>query len=189
MEADCRRQQVTLGILAGGRATRLGGADKALSVYRGETLVERTLRALGHGFAMRLISVNRELDRYAVLGLHAVPDRVAEFPGPMAGLDALLADCKTPMLLTVPVDVREIPVDLVSRLLMEGDGGAVAQDATGLQPLVALWPIARARIAVANALARCDGAVHRVVNELALPIVRFDDADFGNLNTPDEFLT
>ncbi len=189
MEPDCRRQQITLGILAGGRATRLGGADKAFAVYRGETLVERTLRALGNGLAMRLVSANRDLDRYAALGLHAVPDRVVDFSGPMSGLDALLAGCATPMLLTVPVDLRAIPVYLVTRLSMKGEGGAVAHDANGLQPLIALWPVARARIAVANALVRGDGAVHRVVAELALPIVSFDDADFGNLNTPDDFLT
>ncbi len=186
---DRKRPGVTLGILAGGRATRLGGSDKAWSVYRGETLIERTLDALGDAFAARLVGANRDLDRYAAVGLRAVPDRIAGHPGPLAGLDALLAACETELLLTVPVDLRTIPADLVARLLETGEGGAVALDAHGLQPLVALWPAARASNAVANALARGERAAHRIVAELALPEVRFDGADFGNLNAPDDFST
>ncbi len=179
---------ITLGILAGGRATRLGGIDKAWAIYQGQPLVERTLRAMGHVFAAKLVSTNRPSDRYAAIGLHAIPDRVAEFPGPLAGVAALLAASATPWLLTVPVDMRDIPVDLVERLQASGESGAVAHDANGLQPLAAVWPVAHARAAVTEALARGDGAVHRVISQLALPIVRFDDADFGNLNTPDDFL-
>lgn len=180
-------RDITLGILAGGRATRLGGDDKAWAVYRGETLIQRSLRVLGDGYAARLISANRDLERYAGLGLQAVPDRIAHFPGPLAALDALLAVCTTPLLLTVPVDLRAIPADLVQRLHAMGEGGAVAQDANGLQPLVAVWPVVRARIAVIEALAHGERAVHRVVADLALTIVRFDNADFGNLNAPDDF--
>jgi len=180
---------ITLGILAGGRATRLGGEDKAWAVYRGETLIEHTLRALGDAFATRLVSANRSSERYARLGVRPVPDRIRDFAGPLAGLDALLADCKSTLLLSVPVDLRTVPLDLVARLHAAGEGGAVAHDASGLQPLVAVWPVERARVAVAQALARGEHAAHRVVAELALPVVRFDGADFGNLNTPDDFLT
>ena len=179
--------EITLGILAGGRATRLAGNDKAWALYRGETLIERTFCSLRGTFAARLVSANRDLHRYAALGLLAIPDRAADFPGPLAGLDALLAACATPLLLTVPVDLRVITVDLVAYLYAAGEGGAVAHDATGLQPLVALWPVDRARIVVAEALARGERAVHRIVADLALPVVCFDGANFGNLNTPDDF--
>jgi len=179
---------ITLGILAGGRATRLGGEDKAWAVYRGETLIERTSRALDDAFAARVVSANRDLDRYAALGLRVVIDRVADSPGPLAGLDALLATCETPLLLTIPVDLRDIPHDLAVRLYSAGEGGAVARDSTGLQPLIALWPVERARIAVAQALAGGEQAAHRVVAQLDLPVACFDGADFGNLNTPDDFL-
>lgn len=179
---------ITLGILAGGRAERLGGSDKAWAVYRGETLIKRTLRAFGDAFAARLVSANRDFGRYARLGVCSVRDRVQDFSGPLAGLDALLADCKTPLLLTVPVDLRTIPHELVACLYAAGEGGAVAQDASGMQPLIALWPVERARIAVAQALAAGEHAAHRLVAQLGLPVVRFDGADFGNLNTPDDFL-
>ena len=190
MTSDRAQQhEATLGIFAGGRATRLGSIDKAWAIYRGETLIARMLRAVGDAFAARLVSANRDPDRYTLLGLHAVSDRIADFPGPLAGLDALLAACSTPLLMTVPVDLRTVPSDLVVRLLAAGEDGAIARDANGLQPLVTLWPVARARIAVADALARDEHAVHRIVATLALPVMRFDGADFGNLNTPDDFLT
>ncbi|HTA66405.1 MAG TPA: NTP transferase domain-containing protein [Xanthomonadaceae bacterium] len=179
--------RITLGILAGGRATRLEGRDKAWTVYRGQALIERSIDALGEGFAATLVSANRDRPRYDLLGIRAIADRMPGFPGPLAGIDALLAACETPLLLTLPVDLREIPHDLVQRLGAAGEGGAVAQDEGGLQPLVALWPVARARDAVAQALARGESAVHRVIETLALPVLRFPGADFGNLNTPEDF--
>jgi hypothetical protein len=39
-----------------------------------------------------------------------------------------------------------------------------------------------------QALARGERAVHRIVAGLALPVVHFDGADFGNLNAPEDFL-
>ncbi len=180
---------LTLGLLAGGRATRLGGIDKAWADWRGRPLIAHVLDALApqHAFAARWVSVNRDPQRYPALGLHAVADRCAGFPGPLAGIDALLDACTSSHLLTLPVDLRTLPSDLVPRLLAAGAGGAVARDGSGLQPLVAVWPVARARPVVAAALASGDTAVHRVVAALALPVVGFPDIHFGNLNTPADF--
>jgi molybdopterin-guanine dinucleotide biosynthesis protein A len=177
----------TLGILAGGRATRLGGRDKAWEICQGRSLIERTSQAFIEGFAERLVSANRDAQRYAALGLRVVADRVPDRPGPLAGIDALLAACGTPWLLTVPVDLRWLPCDLGERLFSAGEVGAVAQDTSGVQPLVALWPVARSKGPVADALARGDGAVHHIIARLSLPMVHFDGADFGNLNTPVDF--
>jgi len=93
------------------------------------------------------------------------------------------------LLMTVPVDLRTVPADLVQRLHAAGEGGAVAQDVDRLQPLIALWPVARARIAIEEGFVRGEHAAHHLVAALALSVVRFDGADFGNLNTPADFLT
>lgn len=179
---------LALGLLAGGRATRLGGADKAWVSCGGQSLFVRTVAAVSnqHHFAARLVSANRDPERYAPSGFAVIADRIAGFPGPLAGIEALLGVCHTDWLLTLPIDLRTIPADLVLRLRAAGDDGAVAVDAGGLQPLVAIWPVARARIAVAAALARGDGAVHRVVADLALTPVAFAPVAFGNLNTPED---
>lgn len=183
--------QVTLGVLAGGRGSRLGGADKAWCEYRGHALVDRVLHALSGGFAARLISHPGADPRFAARGLTAVADRQDGFRGPLAGIDALLSECATPWLLTVPVDVCELPDDLFTRLARAAalpSRGAVAGDAEGLQPLLSLWPVDAARPAVISALADGPGAVHPLVAGLGLAPVAWPDRVFGNLNTPDDFL-
>ena len=104
------REDITLGILAGGRATRLGGIDKAWLERGGVAQVVRLTRRFGPEAAAVLASANSELPRYALAGIEAVPDRV-EDAGPMGGLDALAAACRTPWLLTMPVDLVE-PLDV-----------------------------------------------------------------------------
>ena len=52
------RSSTALGILAGGQARRLGGLDKAMARYRGQTLIARTLAAAGKGFAQVMASYN-----------------------------------------------------------------------------------------------------------------------------------
>ena len=185
------RGQVTLGVLAGGRGSRLGGADKAWCEYRGRALIDRVLASAGEGFAARAISHPQADPRFAARGLAAVADRRGGFRGPLAGIDALLSACATPWLLTVPVDVRELPEDVYPRLagaVAVPTRGAVAVDAEGLQPLLALWPVAAAYPAVASALTDGRSAVHPLMAELDFAPVAWPGRVFGNLNTPDDFL-
>lgn len=179
---------LTLGIIAGGAATRLQGRDKAWLQLHDEPLVQRLVRVFAGRVSATWISANRDLGRYAAAGLLAVPDRVAARPGPLAGIDALLAACPTPWLLTVPVDLLHPPPDLPERLHTAcGDAaGAYARDDDGPQPLAALWRVAACRTAVAQALADGDYAVHRVQAGLGLVRVDFVGLRFGNLNTPED---
>ena len=176
--------QITLGILAGGRATRLGGADKAW-LQRGG--IEQTTRwrdrFTGEVGAM-LISANRQLERCALAGLKPVPDRVAGNVGPLAGLDALADACRTAWLLTIPVDLVEIEPHLLHGLIEAAHSdGACARDEDGLQPLIALWRVDALRAAVAAALAADELAVQALYRRLDIAQVHFR-MRFGNLNTP-----
>ncbi|MGN6112275.1 MAG: molybdenum cofactor guanylyltransferase [Luteimonas sp.] len=173
----------TLGILAGGRATRLGGRDKAWLERDGTPLVLALARRFGDGADGLLISANRDLERYRAHGLRVVADRVAGI-GPLGGIDALAAACATPGLLTVPVDAWAVDAALPARLRAAGEGGAVAEDDDGPQPLLALWRVAALREALAPALASGDHAVHALQSRLGMARVRFAGARFGNLNTP-----
>ena len=78
--------QITLGLLAGGRASRLGGVDKAWLERAGVAQVERWRRRFDGETARIIVSANRDLPRYADHGLRAVPDRVPGDFGPVAGL-------------------------------------------------------------------------------------------------------
>lgn len=81
-------------ILAGGRATRLGGADKGLVPFQGEPLALRAYRRLSPQVDRILVSANRSFDEYRKVlppDTELIPDRTDSFPGPLAGLEAAIA--------------------------------------------------------------------------------------------------
>lgn len=174
----------TLGILAGGRASRLGGLDKAWLVRDGAPQVLRCERALTAVTCATLVSANRSQARYAEHGLAVVPDAGRGDRGPVAGLESLAAACESEWLLTVPVDLLEFEPIIARRLMDAADAdGAFARDADGVQPLVALWRVAALRAALQRAAgAAC--AVQAVQAGLRMREVGFDATRFGNLNTP-----
>ena len=177
------RGALTLGILAGGRATRLGGRDKAWLQRDGVPQVVRIARRFDAECGAVLVSANRDLSRYAEHGLRAEADEVADI-GPLGGIDMLCAHCETPWLLTMPVDIVDANDCLLRTLANAGDDGAVADDGDGLQPLVALYRVEALREAVAAAIAAGDFSVQAMQQRMALARVRFAGLRFGNLNTP-----
>jgi molybdopterin-guanine dinucleotide biosynthesis protein A len=176
--------EITLGILAGGRATRLGGCDKAWLERDGVPQVLRMAQRFAGEVAGVLVSSNRHDARYPSHGLTVVADRIPDV-GPLGGLDALAAACATSWLLTVPVDLVGVNECLVPTLLASaGDRGAFAQDDDGLQPLVALWRVENLRRAVPQALKAGEHAMQPLQARLDMACVRFTGVRFGNLNTP-----
>ncbi|HJW04524.1 MAG TPA: molybdenum cofactor guanylyltransferase MobA [Azospira sp.] len=115
-------------ILAGGLGRRMGGADKGLQVLDGETLAARAAMRLAPQVGALVINANRNLERYAALGYPVLPDRLPDFPGPLAGLHAALCTSDRPLVATVPCDSPFFPLDLVARLkaALEEDGAELA---------------------------------------------------------------
>jgi len=109
-------EQITGLILAGGRASRMGGVDKGLQLLAGRPLVAHVLERLRPQVGPVLINANRHLDDYAAFGCSVVPDADASFSGPLAGLLAGLQQAQTEWLLSVPCDVPGLPLDLAARL-------------------------------------------------------------------------
>lgn len=173
----------TLGLLAGGRATRLGGLDKAWLQRGGVPQVLRLAERVRDEVDAVLVSANRGLERYASHGLVALPDRRPGL-GPLAGLDALAAACRTPWLLTLPVDLVSINHCLLRSLRAAGSEGAWAEDDDGRQPLVALWPTGALRAALPASLGSGDLSVRTLQARIGMTGVRFAGLRFGNLNTP-----
>ena len=177
---------ITLGLIAGGRASRLGGADKAWLTRGGVPQVLRWARRFPGEHGPLLVSANRDPDRYAVHGLAAVGDRHPDL-GPIGGLDALAQACATPWLLTLPVDLVGANDCLVRTLVSKRDvDGAFARDDDGVQPLVALWRVDALRAACDTAIANGQAAIHRLQATLRMAEVAFTGFRFGNLNTPDD---
>lgn len=182
--AAIARSAITLGILAGGGAVRLGGRDKAWLIRDGVPQVLRIAARFADETAGVLVSANAQSERYGEAGLAVVRDR-STGAGPMSGLDALGAACRTPWLLTLPVDIVDYGDDLL-RSLVAGHkaDGARARDEDGPQPLVALWRVAALREATSAALAAGEFAVHALQARLDMAEVHLDGVRFGNLNTP-----
>ena len=104
-------------VLAGGQATRMGGHDKGLVVWRGQTLIEHSLACLSGQVDWLAVSANRHLAQY--LAHHPVV--FADEPkwrqqGPLAGLASALGLPLPPLdwLLCVPCDMPLLPGDLVA---------------------------------------------------------------------------
>ncbi|MFC0677773.1 molybdenum cofactor guanylyltransferase [Lysobacter korlensis] len=173
----------TLGILAGGRGVRLGGVEKAWMQRDGIPQVLRCHAAFREVTCTALVSANRDLPRYRAHGLLAVADSAPAGRGPVAGLAALVAQCRTEWLLTVPVDLVDFDPSVALCLFEASDAdGAVALDEDGVQPLVALWRTAALRDCV-RALPGLDVAVRTLQARLKMSEVALAGQRFGNLNT------
>ena len=126
-----QKDDVTGVILAGGRGSRMGGADKGLQNFRGMPMAMFTLLRLSPQVGEIIINANRNLSAYESFGVPVWPDSLAEYPGPLAGFLTGLEHCETEYLLTVPCDTPLFPLDLVARLgeAMERDGAEIAMAA------------------------------------------------------------
>lgn len=177
--------EITLGILAGGAASRLAGTDKAWLEREGVAQVVRRCRELAPACSAVLVSANRNLERYDRIGLRALRDLRDDRIGPLGGLETLARACRTPWLLTVPVDLVEVSPDVVRRLWSaRSRNGSYALDENGPQPLVALWRVGALQWAVHHAIACGNHGIQTLSTELGLARVEFPAQAFGNLNTP-----
>src|SRR3546814_14415372 len=93
----------------------MGGDDKAWLPWQCSTLIETVAAALRPQVDELLVVANRYPERYAGIGLRCVSDRRADYPGPMAGLEAGLYARDERRLLSVPVVAPHLPAALVNR--------------------------------------------------------------------------
>lgn len=194
------RTDITGLVLAGGRGTRMGGADKGLQPFRGMPLALHALQRLQPQVGALLLNANRNLADYAAFGVPVWPDALADYPGPLAGFQAGLDHCSTPWLLTVPCDTPLFPPDLAVRLAEAAarDGSDIAM-AAGPEPDTEGHAVLRPqpvfcllRTALRQSLADYTAAGGSKVRAWAAPqrctLVPFDQAHdapdaFANANT------
>ena len=116
MPTKIETADVTGVILAGGRGSRMGGADKGLQNFNGMPLALHTLMRLQPQVGEIMINANRNLGAYEAFGVPVWPDVLNDYPGPLAGFLTALERCETGWLVTVPCDTPLFPQDLVARL-------------------------------------------------------------------------
>ena len=137
-------------LLAGGLARRMGGGDKPMRQIGGSSILERVIARLTPQCGELILNANGDPARFAPFGLPVVPDTVADFPGPLAGILAALdwAAAHRPgvsIVLSAAADCPFLPRDLVTRLhealLNEDAQLAVAASDGQSHPVIGLWSV------------------------------------------------
>ncbi len=183
-------------ILAGGRATRMGGGDKGALLLGGETLLSRVVGRIAPQVSSLVLNANGDAARFDAYGLPVTPDSLAGFPGPLAGVLAGMdwaADHGASHILTAAADTPFFPLDLGARLAEAGDFTLAATrdpDSGKLyrHPTFGLWPVALRgdlRAALKDGLRKVvlwtDGHNTGLAE---FPVEPFDP--FFNVNTPED---
>lgn len=180
-------------LLAGGRSSRFG-ADKALALYRGESLLYWAAARFSPCAAV-IVCVRGDspaADHARALGLGVVEDYPASPSGPLSGIRAGLEWARAHGFGTIavaPCDAPATPRGVYERLAAEQGPApaAFAVTAAGEHPLCAIW---RTDLCAALAEAMA-GAAHPSVRGFlrthGARAVAFEEAWlFANANTPGE---
>jgi molybdopterin-guanine dinucleotide biosynthesis protein A len=174
-------------ILAGGRARRLGGQDKALLQLAGQPLLAHVIARLAPQVDSLALNSNADPALFKDFGLPVLADAIAGFRGPLAGVHAGLAAFPSDELVTVAVDLPFLPRDLVARLKQDWDGARcryAVQDTSHAAAI--LWPAGMAP-RLAAYLNTGGASLKDWLREAGEPVVFTPsrDSDLGfNLNTP-----
>ncbi|QUY47036.1 molybdenum cofactor guanylyltransferase MobA [Serratia plymuthica] len=182
-------EDITGIILAGGRATRMGGEDKGLVQVAGIPLYKHVLARLRPQVGPIAISANRHQARYQESGLPTIGDLTADFPGPLAGILAGLRYATTKWVVFVPCDVPDFPTTLVEQLWQQKGQSlaAYASDGERAHPTLALLHTSLAP-QLASYLARGDRKLMLFLDAAGAHQVPFtgQQAAFHNLNTRED---
>jgi len=180
-------------VLAGGRASRMGGRDKAFAAVEGEPIAVRAVRIFRSLFAQVLVSTNRP-ERFAGLDVQTVAD---QFPGcgPLAGIHAALLASRYPHVFVAACDMPGLDPDVIRFLLRRvGSADAVVPCWDGdVEPLHAVYAVGALREIEAH-LRAGQNAVRDVlrrlrvdyVSEAEMRAVRGAARSLTNVNTPEE---
>jgi molybdopterin-guanine dinucleotide biosynthesis protein A len=178
-------------ILAGGRAIRMAGKNKALLTFAGKPLLTHAVTRLGAQVDALVLSSNAPAADFARFDLPVLPDVVADSQGPLAGIHAGLTHYPHDFVVSVAVDLPLLPSDLVARLRAAIDGYGCAYASDGQRHALAiLW----APGSVNRVERYLDEGGRRMRDFLARhgTAVRFDRPGdrglFVNINTPDDLL-
>ncbi len=178
-------------VLAGGRASRMGGTDKGLIRFQGLPLAARICAALEPQVAEVMINANRNLDRYRQLGGKVIQDQLADYQGPLAGMHAALCEAAHPWLLTIPCDGPFVCADYARRMLaaatQQNAPLAVAHDGERMQPVYSLIHRTLAP-SLEQFLSTNERKIDRWHTQHPFATVDFSDEQsmFTNINTPEQ---
>ncbi|WP_333854652.1 molybdenum cofactor guanylyltransferase MobA [Leclercia sp.] len=127
-------------VLAGGKASRMGGKDKGLQELDGLPLWQHVARTLHKQVDTLAVSANRHIATYQESGYPVYADLLTGYPGPLAGMLSVMQQCDAEWFLFCPCDTPFIPNCLVERLVKNRGMAPVvwAHDGDRDHPTIAL---------------------------------------------------
>jgi molybdopterin-guanine dinucleotide biosynthesis protein A len=128
-------------IVAGGRAARMGGRDKAFAAVGGEPIAVRTIRLFHTLFPQVVVATHRP-ERFRGLDVETVADR---FPGcgPLAGIHAAMLASRHPHVFVAACDMPGLHRDVIEFLVARiGSADAIVPRWDGdVEPLHAVYAV------------------------------------------------
>ena len=188
------KKDITGVILAGGRARRMGGADKGLVLFNGKPLIEYVIDALEPQVGCLLINANRNHEKYRSYEFDVISDELKDYCGPLAGMACVLNKIHTPYLVTAPCDTPFITDNLVknlsSSIVHENTEISVAHNGERLQPVFCMMK--KTLITSINEYLQNGGRkIDQWFEQHSVSIVDFSSNSecFENFNSKEEILT
>ena len=193
MERARNEIAVTGILLAGGKASRMGGRDKAFAAVGGEPIAVRTLRLFRALFAQVVVATNRP-ERYRGLDVDTVGDMFPDC-GPLAGIHAAMQRAAHPHVFVAACDMPGLDADVIRFLLGRiGDADAIVPRwEHDIEPLHAVYAV-RLVPAIEEALRSGCHALREFLPRVRVDYVAEDEMrhirgtsrSMLNVNTPEE---
>ncbi|WP_309647094.1 molybdenum cofactor guanylyltransferase [Nocardioides sp.] len=182
MEIDVGLSSFSAVVLAGGRAARLGGVDKASVELGGRTLLARAIDAVMDATEVVVVGASVPTERPVTFTVES-----PQYGGPVAALltgrDALLHP--TPWLGVLAVDMPRVGPLTFRRLLeaTRGHDGAALVDPDGRRQLAMVLDVARLDAVRPDHEAQHDMPLHRLLAQLSLAEVAADSDEHRDVDT------
>ena len=137
----------TVGILAGGKATRMNNQDKGLVEINGQPLIENLLRKIDKHTSNIIINANRNISLYEKYNFPVVCDKLDNYLGPLSGIYSMLDFVSTDFLITLPCDCPNFDWVVISTMIdkvnIKTDEVYIAHNNIRSQPVFMLIPKAK----------------------------------------------
>ena len=180
------RPAITAIVLCGGRATRLGGADKPLLAVGDKALLGHVIDRVRPQVDALLLSCAKATAAYEAFGHPVVEDRDAG-QGPLGGFVSALPQVRTPWVLTTPADTPFLPDNLVASLAKASRRtGAAVVTAGGHRQNLAMLLDAEHAQSLAAFYEDGGRAIHRWLVANATTEVDFPADQFLNVNAAED---
>ena len=178
-------------ILAGGKGTRMRGADKGLIKVHGKYIIEHLISMARKYSPYVFVNANRNISFYKKLECNVIKDVLKDYQGPLAGIYSGLLQVQTDYLITLPCDGPLISDEYFTKMLELPMTSKIkcAYCNDRLQPVYALIP-KKLTGTLKEFLDDGERKIDKWYNQCGMEIVDFSDKQeiFINVNSEEELL-